>query len=354
MADWGASDKVVGGDDWGKADAVVTAPAKKGAPPKTPPPEEPGWFMPGSKSEAALRGFSQGATLGFGDEIQALIRSVGSDRTYAQLRDEERAANNAAAAQNTGSYMVGNIAGALPSAAASVGAIPGKLGLAKAGEVAGKLNSPARVIMGQAASKASTAAKGGAIVGGVAGLGSGEGDVGSQLTSTAVGAGTGAVLNGALAKVGRGTTAAVQAAKTAVADPGKETAIGALIGAGGALATGQDPITGAIIGGAGGRAGLNSVVRGVIKATPAKVGTVASRAIPLSQATSQALVNMTNQQTRAATTAGNDKIRAAVEAGKPAYAATFSELQSNPAYRTATMKEADAGSDPFDDENDDE
>lgn len=77
----------------------------------TPAPE---WFQPGSKSEAVVRGAANAATFGFGDEIQALIRTIGDKRTYKELRDEQRAANAASQEENPWSYGAGGVAGSLP------------------------------------------------------------------------------------------------------------------------------------------------------------------------------------------------------------------------------------------------
>lgn len=169
-------------------------PAKASTPTKQ---AEPGWFEPGSKSEAAVRGFSQGATLGFGDEIQAGIRA-GVDKLtgntdksftdqYAQYRDEERKANTAAAEKNTASYVAGNIAGAAPSA---IAAIP------------------------TAGVKA--AAAGGAGYGAVTGLGTGEGTVGEQAKNVAANAAIGGVaapvVNAAAPVIGAAATAGLPAA----------------------------------------------------------------------------------------------------------------------------------------------
>ena len=40
-------------------------PSGSAKPVEDPKSEEPGWFMPGSKSEAVVRGIAQGGTLGF-------------------------------------------------------------------------------------------------------------------------------------------------------------------------------------------------------------------------------------------------------------------------------------------------
>lgn len=95
------------------------------------PAEEPGWFEPGSKSEAALRGFSQGATIGLGKYIQAPINAIGADdkKSYWQnIKDSvagEDAANKASADANPLSYGAGNLVGSAPSVlAAGAGSIP--------------------------------------------------------------------------------------------------------------------------------------------------------------------------------------------------------------------------------------
>lgn len=106
----------------------------------TTPTSEPDWFMPGSKSEAVARGFSQAATLGFGDEIQAAIRAAtgmaGDPKknfleNYRALRDQERGANTAASEENPWSYGGGAVVGSLPQGiAAARGAVlqgPGML-----------------------------------------------------------------------------------------------------------------------------------------------------------------------------------------------------------------------------------
>lgn len=121
--------------------------------------------------ESALRGFSQGATLGFGDEIQAGIRAAkqkltGEDtrpygEVYTSLRDQERAANAASATDNPVTHFVSNLVGGVPSAIAGGGSV-----------------------------------KAAATVGGVTGLGSSSGDI----TDAAIDTTTGAVLGGGLQK----------------------------------------------------------------------------------------------------------------------------------------------------------
>lgn len=79
----------------------------------------PDWFEPGSRSEALARGLISGATLGLGNKAQALIRSATGPKTYAQYRDEEAAANRAAAEKYPLTTAAGNIVGGLPSALAT-------------------------------------------------------------------------------------------------------------------------------------------------------------------------------------------------------------------------------------------
>lgn len=128
-------------DKW--AEYEIT-PAKPTTPVASPTPvSELGWFEPGSKSEAALRGFSQAATLGFGDEIQAALRADWDKnflQNYSKLRDEERQANTAASEANPMSYFGGNIAGALPQglmAARSAAMLPANSALWQRAAAAG-------------------------------------------------------------------------------------------------------------------------------------------------------------------------------------------------------------------------
>lgn len=107
-----------------------------------------------SRAEAATRAFSQGATLGFGDEIQAGIRAVGKKITgdessvgdlYTRLRDEERAANKSASeaypamygsldiAASAPAYIAsGGRAGSIKTAALGSGVVTGSQGLGRA------------------------------------------------------------------------------------------------------------------------------------------------------------------------------------------------------------------------------
>lgn len=345
------ADKPSAGKNKWEQYAEVEAPAPKPAAPA----EQPGWFQPGSKSEAALRGFSQGATLGFGDEIQALVRSLGSDQTYTQLRDEQRDANASAAAKNTGSYVAGNIVGALPGAGA-VTAVRG-LGAAK-GLTA---NLPGKVGL-------AGIAKRGAALGAAQGLGSGEGSAEDQLASTAIGGTIGAALPTATlgaARVIRGGAAATAgsnltnaATKTVIAadEKRRRDAIGGAIAGGlGALGTTGNLVEGAALGAGAGYMGLpvNAMARTAGNLTRAAANTGGRSAGASAVVLTQALMNMTGGQKRAALNSAEQEIQRAVEAGQPKYAATFSALQ-RPAVRTAVMDAEDDDDDEEDDDTTDE
>jgi hypothetical protein len=337
------------------------APARSGfnlataKPVEAPSAPTPGWFEPGSKSEAIARGFSQGATLGFGDEIQALLRTIGDDRTYAQLRDEERAANAAAQQANPGAYTASNIAGAAPAYLAAGG--------------------PAAL----------------AAVGGVQGLGGAEGTVGEQALQTGIGAGTGAVIGAGGKLLKQGAIAlANKIAPTgppvlsqivgAMKNPGPVGAAEALsafresaarvsggglkslarsgVGAAGGAAIapvfGQDPLLGAAVG-AGfspiGKLGTDLVIKGIKQTATSATKAVAGVVKPTAQlATTAALTEMSKPQQKKVVKAGNATIVEQVDRGTPKYAATFTQLQ-DPAYRQAVNKEQEDDKDEDDDED---
>ena len=54
---------------------------------------------------AGVRGLVQGGTLGFSDEIKGAVQAPFSDRSYTQIRDEERARNEAAEKRHPGTYL---------------------------------------------------------------------------------------------------------------------------------------------------------------------------------------------------------------------------------------------------------
>lgn len=328
--------------------AEVTPPPKPAAPaPKV----EPGWFEPGSKSEALVRGLSQGATLGFGDEIQALIRSVGSDRTYAQLRDEERAANADAASKNTGSYMAGNIVGSLPGAGAVTGVRALSAGKALAANLPGKVGLAG-------------VAKRGAALGAAQGLGSAEGTAEEQLGSTALGGTIGAALPtgmlGAARAVRGGAAAAAgsnltnTATKTVMAADEKrrrDALGGAIVGGVGSLTGGGSFVEGAALGGMAGYAGAPVTAIGKQGANLIRGAANAGgrSAAATSLVLTQALQNLSGQQKRTAISSAESEIQRAVAAGQPEYAATFTALQK-PVVRTAVMEGESQGLDDDEDE----
>lgn len=94
--------------------------------------EAPGWFQPGSQSEAALRGFSNGSTLGLGKYVGGAVNGVlngdSKKSTWQNIVDsvnQEKQANQNAMNTNPGSYAVGNVAGAAPvMVAGGAGALP--------------------------------------------------------------------------------------------------------------------------------------------------------------------------------------------------------------------------------------
>lgn len=114
--------KVVGYDENGPIYSEGSqTPSGSAASQKDPKKEEPGWFQPGSKSEAAVRGFSQGATLGLAPRISALL----SPGAYSNNLKQYLAADKAAAEAHPVVSAVGNLVGGAPSIIASgAGSIP--------------------------------------------------------------------------------------------------------------------------------------------------------------------------------------------------------------------------------------
>ena len=73
------------------------------------PQEEPEWFMPGSKSEAIVRGFTQAVP--FSNKIQAYVNSKINGTSYEQERDSGDAANANALKEHPGYYLGGQLVG---------------------------------------------------------------------------------------------------------------------------------------------------------------------------------------------------------------------------------------------------
>ena len=130
------------------------------------------------------RAVGQGLTLGFGDEVEAGVRSIFDDRDYAEIRDEIRSDidefrdNNPILANSLeigGGMLTGGVGGARATAA-----------------LAGR-----KLLGGALARNAAVGAGEGAI----AGLGTGRGDFGDQLAQTGMGAAGGAIIGGTLGKL---------------------------------------------------------------------------------------------------------------------------------------------------------
>lgn len=155
--------------------------------PEAPAPEKPG------KLASLGRGLLQGATLGFADEIAGGVEALTSDKTYAQARDESRAAFKAAQEANPKMFAAGEIGGGVATAL-----VPG-LGLAKGAATVGK------------------AALTGAKLGAAAGLGGSEADLTQgDLRGAAWDAGVGALLGAGAGAAGQKLAGAVKGAPARV------------------------------------------------------------------------------------------------------------------------------------------
>lgn len=147
-----------------------------------------------SALESFGRGAIQGATFGFSDEMYGgakglydkLFGSGNFTDTYTSERDAVRAANDRAQEENPTSFFAGELGGGI--------ALPG--GAAKLGIKGLQTANVARTA--SLASRSATAAKEGALLGGLYGLGKGEGDVADQAKSTVVGAVGGGAVGGAI------------------------------------------------------------------------------------------------------------------------------------------------------------
>lgn len=133
-----------------------------------------------SEIESGLRGVAQGVSFGLADEITAGLESAFTDKTYEQARNESRDAYKSAQMQNPKAYMAGEVGGAIGAAF-----VPGlgALNVAKGTSLAART--------GIAAAQ-----------GGLTGFGLSEADtVAGMAKDTAIGAGTGAVMQGVGEKV---------------------------------------------------------------------------------------------------------------------------------------------------------
>lgn len=147
-----------------------------------------------------LRAGEQGATFGFGDELNAGARAILSDDTYGSALADERGKMQAYKEANPGTALVGELAGAVGGGALG-GAVLGTAGKAlglggKAVEASGLLTR------GQRALQAAKQIGAGAAAGGVAGAGAAEGDVTDRLRAVPRGAAFGAGAVGGLKVAG--------------------------------------------------------------------------------------------------------------------------------------------------------
>lgn len=76
-------------------------------PSKSVPVEEPGWFMPGSKSEAATRGFANAATFGLAPRISAGANALMGNGDFGSNLKQYLAANRLAEAAQPGASLAG-------------------------------------------------------------------------------------------------------------------------------------------------------------------------------------------------------------------------------------------------------
>jgi hypothetical protein len=136
------------------------------------------------RGEALLRGASQGATFGGGDEVIARIMSLRPDMTYEQALEFTRQGNAQAQETRPGTYLAGNIAGG------AIATVP----LAGVSTIGGGV-------------------KAGAAIGATQGFLSGEGGLQNRLTSGAVGGAIGGVIGGAIPAVAQAVGAGVRHVK---------------------------------------------------------------------------------------------------------------------------------------------
>lgn len=133
-----------------------------------------------SQLESGIRGFAQGATLDFSDEITGLAESIFTNKTYEQARDESRLKYKAAEEANPLTYNASEIAGGVATAfVPGLGAVGG---VAKGATLAAKVG---------------TGVVSGAVQGGLQGLGEAEGSADIQMKNALTSAGIGGAFGGA-------------------------------------------------------------------------------------------------------------------------------------------------------------
>lgn len=90
-----------------------------------------------TSAESAVRGATQGLTLGFADEISGAIESTLTDKPFEQARNESRQNFARAQEENPNAYIMGEVAGGIGGAFASGGLSAGYRGAAIVGGLAG-------------------------------------------------------------------------------------------------------------------------------------------------------------------------------------------------------------------------
>ena len=155
---------------------------------------EPGWFEPGSKSEAATRGFANAATLGLAPQASAFVNTLmglfdgGKVSDYRQKEQEYQAADKAAAKANPGSYYTANVAGSLPTMIATGGgSLARQVGTNAALAGINALGSSEHTGLGAFTDAAGGAVAGGAIAGTLGGAGQVISKVADRATKTRAG-----------------------------------------------------------------------------------------------------------------------------------------------------------------------
>jgi len=146
---------------------------------------------------SAAMGAADTATFGFGDELASFAGSAISGIPREQVLSEMRGNAQTAQEQNPGSYLAGQVGGAIAQGVATRGASIGQ-------------NAP--TLLGRVAGGAAT----GALYGGGYGLGSGE-DTTSRLTEGVMGAGIGGLAGGAFPLVAHGVSRAYRGVANALA-----------------------------------------------------------------------------------------------------------------------------------------
>ncbi|MFK7836656.1 MAG: hypothetical protein AB8B60_10580 [Sulfitobacter sp.] len=149
-----------------------------------------------SRGESFAGGAGQGLTFGFGDEMMAGLTSIFDERSYDQVVSDRRQLMAAERIANPGTFIGGEIAGAIPTIFIPVGAAA---------------NSARGAGMGSAMI---AGARTGAATGAVSGAGHDEGGIVDRLDGAAYGALTGGLAGGVLS--GAGILVARGVAKTRI------------------------------------------------------------------------------------------------------------------------------------------